>query len=266
MPAPSRSRPGDAAPGPDLAPLSVPFGESDLDWTVVEVSDARDEVRIVPRPSDRALRARLDAVAGVRGWSVRFDAMPGDAVACHLELDGVTKGFVAPAALVGGGAETASVAWAGAAGLWGACPAWPDGASAWVACDPETLRPLEVPAMPSPWGLEAGTAAHAPAVPAAAGDGAPTPDAPHAADAPHAPDAPSAGGAPSTPAADPKPEAQQLIDRLIDRLKAEGKGLEAARVLVRHNNGYGSDPQAARELYTELRRLLLTGAAAEATP
>lgn len=49
-----------------------------------------------------------------------------------------------------------------------------------------------------------------------------------------------------------------MIDRLIERLKAEGQGLAAARILVKHG-GYGKDPQAARELYGELRDLLRAG-------
>jgi hypothetical protein len=52
-----------------------------------------------------------------------------------------------------------------------------------------------------------------------------------------------------------KPEGQQAIDRLVERLRAEGNGLETARLLVRYG-GYGSDPQAARELYGKLRELL----------
>jgi hypothetical protein len=57
-----------------------------------------------------------------------------------------------------------------------------------------------------------------------------------------------------------KPEGQQMIDRLIERLKAQGQGLAAARILVKHG-GYGKDPVAARELYAALRQLLLAGAA-----
>jgi hypothetical protein len=47
-----------------------------------------------------------------------------------------------------------------------------------------------------------------------------------------------------------------MIDRLVERLKEEGQGLAAARLLVKHG-GYGNDPAAARELYAQLRALLL---------
>ena len=53
-----------------------------------------------------------------------------------------------------------------------------------------------------------------------------------------------------------------MIDRLIDRLRDRGLGLQAARILVRHG-GYGKDPRAARELYGELRQLLLDGPATD---
>jgi hypothetical protein len=58
-----------------------------------------------------------------------------------------------------------------------------------------------------------------------------------------------------------KPTGQQMIDRLVDRLKVEGQGLAAARLLVRYG-GYGKDPDTARELYAQLRVLLRGEAAA----
>jgi hypothetical protein len=52
-----------------------------------------------------------------------------------------------------------------------------------------------------------------------------------------------------------------MIDRLVERLKDEGQGLAAARLLVRYG-GYGKDPDAARELYAQLRELLRSAPAA----
>jgi hypothetical protein len=208
---------------------------------VVEVGDGGDEVRVIPRDDASALHARLDAAHGARGWSVSYAAMPGEAIACHLAIDGVTKGVVAGPALVGGAEATAAIALARAAALFGAAPAWPADTSAWVACDPETLEPLHAPARPEP---TAAPSTHPPRPPEVARD-----------------DVAAAAGA---PAEDPlveapaKPEGQQMIDRLIERLKAQGQGLEAARILVKHG-GYGKDPQAARELYAALRQLLLAG-------
>jgi hypothetical protein len=111
---------------------------------------------------------------------------------------------------------------------------WPAGADAWVACDPATFEPLHPPELP----------------PGAAVD--------RAAGSPNGAPAAVAGATPESVApagSEPKAEGQQIIDRLIERLKAEGQGLAAARILVKHG-GYGKDPKAARELYAELRALL----------
>ena len=60
-----------------------------------------------------------------------------------------------------------------------------------------------------------------------------------------------------TPAKDlpEKPAGQQAIDKLIERLRQEGQGLEAAKLLIRYG-GYGQNPEAAKELYGKLRGLL----------
>jgi len=246
------------------ADLAAPFSEDAVSWSVVEPSDAGDEVRVEPRLPLEAICERFDAVLGVWGWSVHYGTMPGDAVACHLTIDGLTKGAVAGPALTGGGAETAAVAFALAAARFGVRGRWPTGVSAWVACDPGTLEPLHAP---DPAQLQA-LARRAPADgplgegPPAGGPPAdevpayrlPGDDPPP--DHPHADEPPTVEGGFAAAIASPKPEGQQMIDRLIDRLKDRGLGLQAARILVRHG-GYGKDPQAARELYGELRQLLL---------
>ena len=60
-----------------------------------------------------------------------------------------------------------------------------------------------------------------------------------------------------TPPSATKPAGQQAIDRLVDRLNEAGRGLEVAK-LVNSYGGYGQDKDAARELYSQLRALLLT--------
>ena len=52
-----------------------------------------------------------------------------------------------------------------------------------------------------------------------------------------------------------KPEAHELIDRLVERLKLAGKGREAARLIARYG-GYGRTPEETKRLYGELRALL----------
>ena len=51
-----------------------------------------------------------------------------------------------------------------------------------------------------------------------------------------------------------KPAGQQAIDRLVERLRGEGLGLEAAKLLIEYG-GYGDDPPTARDLYARLRAL-----------
>ncbi|RDI96561.1 DNA repair protein Rad52 [Meiothermus sp. QL-1] len=52
-----------------------------------------------------------------------------------------------------------------------------------------------------------------------------------------------------------KPEAQVLIDRLMERLKAAGLGKQAAQIVLKYG-GYGRHPEETRKLYGELRALL----------
>ncbi|RIH92297.1 hypothetical protein Mgrana_01848 [Meiothermus granaticius NBRC 107808] len=52
-----------------------------------------------------------------------------------------------------------------------------------------------------------------------------------------------------------KPEPQELIDRLMERLKEAGLGKQAA-LIVNKYSGYGKTPDETRRLYGELRALL----------
>ncbi len=52
-----------------------------------------------------------------------------------------------------------------------------------------------------------------------------------------------------------KPEANRLIDQLLERLKEKGLGKEAARILTKYG-GYGKTPEETKKLYGELRNLL----------
>jgi hypothetical protein len=53
-----------------------------------------------------------------------------------------------------------------------------------------------------------------------------------------------------------KTAGHQAIDKLMDKLKQQGRGFEAAKLTVEYN-GYGDNPQMAREFYGKLRELLL---------
>ncbi|MDF1523535.1 MAG: hypothetical protein P1P87_12080 [Trueperaceae bacterium] len=244
--------------------LAAPFSLDAVAWVAVEVADAGDEVRVVPRVRASAVRERFDAVVGVAGWQVAYAPFDGGAVACHLTASGVTKGVVVPAALAGGASATADVALAAAAELFGARPPVAADASAWVACDPETLAPLHPPAHGdvASGGVGAvpteGPARRPEASESLGGAATPSAAAPAMAPAPSS-TAPAAlttsDAVGASDAVAVKPTGQQMIDRLVERLKDEGQGLAAARLLVRYG-GYGKDPDAARELYAQLRELL----------
>lgn len=57
------------------------------------------------------------------------------------------------------------------------------------------------------------------------------------------------------PHSESKPEPQELIDRLIERLRQAGLGKQAALIVMKYG-GYGKHPEETRKLYGELRALL----------
>ncbi len=311
----------------DWARLAAPFPPHALEWRVAEIAregDGREGVRarLEPVLALAAVRGRLDATAGLDGWSFRW--LPwGEAVLCELTVAGTTRsGVAAPAR--GLPADPSAVAeWAlsRAAVHFGLLPPADDQAAYWVDVDPDDGVPLFLPepvarrtdpargrplpdsrAGDLPPASEAGRsgpavgasvprdvapaddAARAEAAPVdatpdeAAPDGAPAADAAadeaaaadaaaadaaadEAAAAYTATDDPRSGAGAAHPMASVRHEGQQVIERLMERLGAEGLGKEAARVVVEHG-GYGRTPDEARDLYRKLRALLLDKGAA----
>ena len=239
--------------------------------------------------SGPAVVERLNQVLGIEGWSMRLVPLGPDAVVCELELLGVHKTGVARS--FGGQLAVERVcAWAmgRAARLCGMRP--PSERGAWVDFDFEAGEPVVVPEIGIEAGHEAdrefdldGTLADGPAgawrwsmervawrrvvwgsVVWRAMVSRPVPPrtsrrrrplgAARASDA-----RPGAAPAPETGPA--RSEGQQVIERLVERLRAEGLGREAATLVVEHG-GYGRSPEEARELYRRLRELLLDRGAA----
>ena len=239
------------------APIRAP-----IVWDAVAVAAGRDALLLAPRLAGDAIRARLDGVVGIQGWSASFHALPGDAIACHVRIGEVTKAGVVTVNAALDGARAAERAFALAAAAVGIVAADDaDLAPRWVACDVETLA-----VSAEGWGEAPTAAAEGTLDPAAFPDPPLEPATSFAEEIPPDDEAglPSAPSV-TAPAADgsaEKPEAQRIIDRLIERLKERGQGLAAARILVRHG-GYGRDPAAARDLYAELRALLLAGRSQE---
>jgi hypothetical protein len=216
--------------------LTAPFSMQSLAWRIHQLAPDGRSARVLPLLRAEAIAGRLDEVAGPGGWSLRYRPFE-PAVGCELTVDGVTRSAIVEPVLKGEGPEACShAALARAAELFGLRAPAEGGDGVWVDYDPD-----EGVAM-APDEALAGTGPDE-----AVGDASAAPEAALA--------SPGGGAGESERSGLVKPEGQQAIDRLVERLRAEGNGLETARLLVRYG-GYGSDPQAARELYGKLRELL----------
>jgi hypothetical protein len=181
---------------------------------------------------------------------LRIVPLTPDAVVCELALLGIHKSAVARS-FAGTLPMDRVAGWAlgRAAGLFGMRPVTASGA--WVDFDLEAGEPVVEPEVEPEFGSEVG--------PGTMPDG-PVRAAPEgwvedgAADREQ-----QAGGASdgeAVEAGEARSEGQQVIERLVDRLRAEGLGREAAALVVEHG-GYGRTAEEARELYRRLRSLLL---------
>ncbi len=264
----------------EWARLSLPFPAHALDWCVAQLDREGSTARLEPVVSGPAVVERLNQVLGVEGWSTRLVPLGPDAVVCELELLGVHKTGVARS--FGGQLAVERVcAWAlgRAASLCGMRP--PSERGAWVDFDFETGEPVVVPEI----GVEDGHAVDREigryddgqredggvetggvGIGGVESDGiedVPAEDVP-AEDVPGgavAASDPRPGSAPAPETGPGRSEGQQVIERLVERLRAEGLGREAATLVVEHG-GYGRSPEEARELYRRLRELLLDRGAA----
>lgn len=204
---------------------------------MVKLSPDRLSAQVRPQLRAEAVAARFDAVLGAGGWSQGFAALGERGLVCTLSVAGVSKAAVAPYTAETDLNATADDALAAAAALFGLRPAVVLDELPWVDYDPEQQQPLYEPNLA---GDEEDMVEPAPQPALAA-----QPEPARAAASETQPD--------TQPVA--KSAGQQAIDKLVDRLKADGKGLGAARLLNTYG-GYGSDPDAARELYAKLRELL----------
>lgn len=273
----------------EWARLAAPFPPHALDWRVAQLDREGSAARLEPVVSEAAVVERLDQVLGVDGWSVRLLPLGSDAVVCELALLGVHKSAVG-CSFAGAIAMERVGGWAlgRAAGLYGMHP--PAARGAWVDFDLEAGEPVFLPevepdAVP---GLAPDAAAGPVAVRDAAerddvrsatttasrgagGDGegvsaervpeegALSEDVPAESatvDGGHDERGSEESAAANGDAGAERSEGQQAIERLVDRLRADGLGREAAALVVEHG-GYGRSAEEARELYRRLRELLL---------
>ena len=228
--------------------LAQPFPESALEWRVLRLDD--EGLRAQARPQLRvdAVLRRLDETVGVAGWSNTLTSLgsPAEvlALACTLTVEGVSKSAAASLGPGIGASVLADDALVHAAERFYMLPPADLNLSYWVDYDKENQTMLYEPSA-QPDSVYAPDSAET-SVPAPAASTTPTVETATATlDAPNPPK--------------PKPAGQQAIDRLVERLKAEGRGLEVAKLIIAYD-GYGTDPNAARELYAKLRELLRGGA------
>jgi hypothetical protein len=203
--------------------LLATFAMSDVEWRVKEILAEGHEAKVRPQLRFESVRRRLDETLGVAGWSSRYRAL-GEAVACELLVSNVTKSAVAESTHVD--KSTASNdAFVYAAELFGILPPVDRFGHYQVDYDVEAKAPLYDPeiAVTSEPSLEKAQLE-------------------------------TLSGPEET--APVKSAGQLAIDKLVERLEQEGKGKEVAKLVVKYG-GYGQNPDAARELYSKLRTLLV---------
>lgn len=210
--------------------LAEPFAASEVQWRVETLSKDKRRALVVPYIDAHSVLERLDEAVGPEGWQDAYEVLMAQegnfAVRCRLSVLGVSKEDV-------GEGESLKVAFSDA--LKRAAVKFGVGRylyrleKQWVDHDPDSGRftPPQLDVYPQ---LERP---------------APPPRPSHA----------EASQALQAHAEAEKPEPQELIDRLIDRLKEMGLGKEVARIVMKYQ-GYGKNLDETRQLYGELRGLL----------
>lgn len=212
-----------------------------------------------PYAAREAVAERLDAVYGRSGWSFTLTPLNASAVVANLTVAGVTRSDVVavPAVAVPappGGARPESYtlsrlgefALARCASQFGLrLPYAEEDPDYWVDLDPETGEALFEPEP---------VRASTPHAPSGAQPVRNPQGEPGAAAHPEPGSAPT--GEQQARQAASAPSGHEVIERLVERLNGEGLGKEAAKLVVRYG-GYGRTPEESRELYGQLRAVLL---------
>jgi hypothetical protein len=124
--------------------LAAPFERAEMRWQLLGYSADGTMAQLRPCLLEAAIRARLDAVVGVSGWSCAFFALGEEAIGCNLTVLGVTRG--AMVALEGRNpVACAEEALARAAEQFKLLPPVAPEAVRWVEVEPESKTPLGGP-------------------------------------------------------------------------------------------------------------------------
>ncbi len=213
--------------------LSEPFPPEELAWRVEALSKDKRRALVAPYLDAQAVLDRLDEVVGVHGWQDTYEVLHTPtsaaghyAVKCRLTVMDISKEDV-------GEGDSFKAAFADAllrtAIKFGLGRHLYHLEKQWVDHDPETGK-FNPPQVHVEAGVHRSLASEVPSPPEVRPEN--TPSSPEA-----------------------KPEPQELIDRLIERLKEAGLGKQAAQIVMKYG-GYGKHPDETRKLYGELRALL----------
>ncbi len=207
--------------------LNLRFPETAREWRVIELSNDKQQARVRPQLKYPELSERLNTVFGLDAWSFKFVPVADQAIICELRLEGVSKSAIVSFKQSWQDAVSAAYdAFVYAAEAFGLSTGLDVNLQYWVDYDLENQSILFEPEIESK-----------------ETDSAKLDPRPLISEESSVLDA-------------EKPQGQQAIDRLLDRLKQEGLGLQAAKLLINYN-GYGENPEEARELYSQLRALLV---------
>lgn len=216
-----------------LAKLAAPFPKNAVTWRIEDLSDDKQRARLRPLLRHEAVTERLNNTLGIEGWSSHYQTILGNAFSCALTIGSVTKSVVMQESAFVTTQQLAQDALVRAAEYYNMTPPVDVSAEYWVDYDAETGEYL----------LDADENYARQEMPVASTMPAPvSPEPVNNADAPK-----------PEPT---KPAGQQAIDRLVERLKDVGLGHEAAKLVITYG-GYGDNAEAARQLYSKLRTLLV---------
>lgn len=231
------------------------FPDHPIEWRIMELSEDLSQAQVRPQLSYDVVVDHLNTSLGPAGWSFNYATIGTDALSCTLSIGSSDKAISKAVVLsVGNDAERSSRdALVQAAEYFGIISGADTSQNYWVDYDPEAKDILFEPEYEQSY-LDEGSDREFSGFSLDTGQevveeldmskfSGPLVDVEQDADDDHS-----------------KTEGQQKIDRLVERLKADGMGLQVAKLTVQYG-GYGNNPDEARVLYGKLRDLLISKSA-----
>ena len=214
--------------------LREPFAPEELQWRIEALSQDKRRALVVPHIDAKALLDRLDEVVGTHGWHDSYEVLQAPlssaagiyAVKCRLTIMDVCKEDVGEGhsfkAAFSDALERAAVKFGVGRFLYPVDQQWVDH-------DPQTGQ-ISLPKVEGVIGADRYPSSETKPAQAVVSTA-------------------------TTPSTENKPEPQELIDRLVERLREAGLGKQTAQIVMKYG-GYGKSPDETRKLYGELRALL----------